>query len=239
VSLPRPLPRLARCCHLRVVIAALGFVLLAAIATTTSATAAPGAAPAGVVRGFATDRLAVAAATGSALPSVRSLTVTGTRTSVTVARVYRTGQVRWISHVLDDSLTDLNGCQAVRIGPSWQRSSYRAAIDSVCDGGSATVRAALVPLERSRPWYRITVSDVPLVGFTLLADLPGGGNGDAVPAALAKLPTGEFTFTEGDDVSLSYVGPGVTQTQLRAAVTAFAGALRISPSSVTVGPVFG
>jgi hypothetical protein len=82
------------------------------------------------------------------------------------------------------------------------------------------------------------VSDIPMVGFALLADLPSG-NGNAVPAALAELPHGGFTLAEGDDVSLSYVGQGVTQAQLDAAVTAFARALSVPTSRVSVSRLFG
>jgi len=77
---------------------------------------------------------------------------------------------------------------------------------------------------------------VPLVGFSLVADLPEG-NDRAVPAALAKLPGDGFTFAEGDDLSLSYVGQGVTQAQLEAAVSAFAKALGVRVDAIDVRPL--
>jgi hypothetical protein len=171
-------------------------------------------------------------------PSIRSLEVTGTTTRLTVRRVYRSGQVRWINHVVDHSLTALDGCQAERTGPTVRRSTYVASVNAVCSGGPAAMRAEVARLHKSRPWYRLTVSDVPLIGFGLLADLPNG-NGEAVPAALAKLPRGGFTFADGDDVSLNYVGKGVTQAQLDAAVAAFAGALGVSADRVAISPLFG
>jgi hypothetical protein len=176
-------------------------------------------------------------ATAASRPSIGSLAVTGTTTRLTVRRVYRDGQVRWINHVLDRALTDLDGCQAERTGPTLRQSTYAASVNAVCSGGPAAMRAAATKLHQARPWYRLTVSDVSLTGFALLADLPSG-NGNAVPAALAKLPRGGFRFADGDDVSLNYVGEGVTQAQLDAAVAAFAGALGVSADRVTVSPLF-
>ena len=223
-------------------ITTVGLLTLAAALTTPAASAAPQqgvmsaqpAAPAASGPAAALPAAPVAAQTAS----VSSLQVTGTTTRIIVHRVYRAGQAQWINHVLDSSLTDLDGCQAERSRPSRRASTYRATVNAVCVGGSRPIRAAVERLHASRPWYQMTVTDVPLVGFTLLADLPNG-NGDAVPAALAKLPHGGLTFAEGDDVSLSYVGQGVTQAQLDSAVAAFAGALRIPQSKVSVGPLFG
>jgi hypothetical protein len=80
------------------------------------------------------------------------------------------------------------------------------------------------------------VTGVPLVGFGLLADLPSG-NDRAYSSALAQLPSGPFTFAEGDDLSLNYVGQGVTQAQLDSAVAAFAKALGVPVTQVEVAPL--
>jgi hypothetical protein len=223
---PASLPRLLT------LAAVAAFLALVAASATPAASAAPH-----VTRASAPTAGRHAAAAPST-PSIHSLAVTGTTTRLTVRRVYRNGQVRWINHVLDLSLTDLDGCQAERTGPVLRRSTYAASVNAVCSAGPEAMRAAATRLHRSRPWYRLTVSNVPLIGFALLADLPSG-NGNAVPAALAKLPRGGFTFAEGDDVSLNYVGEGVTQGQLDAAVAAFAGALGVSANRVTVSPLFG
>ena len=224
---------------------------LAAVTTVLTVVASAAAIPAASASTRVTHVAAVAgaaaaipaAATGLARstgvrPSIDSLAVIGTSTHLTVKRVYRTGQVQWIDHVADQSLTNLNGCQAVRLGPSVRDSTYSGSVDAVCSGGPGVIREAVSRLHRSRPWYRMTVSQVPLVGFALLADLPTG-NGNAVPAALAELPHGEFTFAEGDDVSLSYVGRGVTQAELDAAVAAFARALALPEGRVSVSRLFG
>jgi hypothetical protein len=214
-----------------------GLLTLAAALTTPSASAAPR-------HGTVAARPAVASAALRATPaaaqttSVSELQVTGTTTRITVRRVYRAGQAQWINHVLDNSLTDLDGCQAERTRSSRRGSTYRSSVNAVCANGSRPIRAAVARLHATRPWYQMTVTDVPLVGFTLLADLPTG-NGEAVPAALAKLPHGGLTFAEGDDVSLSYVGQGVSQAQLDDAVAAFAAALGVPQSKVSVGPLFG
>jgi len=60
------------------------------------------------------------------------------------------------------------------------------------------------------------------------------GSGDAVPAALAQLPQREFTWVEGDDVAFGYVGTGVTQARLDAALRAFAAAQHVSLRRVHV-----
>jgi hypothetical protein len=216
------------------------FVALAAASPTPAASAAPRPTRASApVATAAPARQAPArqALTTQSQASIHSLAVTGTTTRLTVRRVYRDGQIRWINHVLDRSLTDLDGCQAERTGPTVRRSTYAASVNAVCSGGPAAMRAAATRLQQARPWYRLTVSDVPLIGFALLADLPAG-SGNAVPAALAKLPHGGFTFADGDDVSLNYVGEGVTQTQLDAAVAAFAGALGVPGGRVSVSPLF-
>jgi hypothetical protein len=167
---------------------------------------------------------------------VNSLAITGTTTTVTVHRIYRKGQVQWINHVLDTRLVGLDGCQSERSRAAWDGRTYRSTVRTVCADGPARSQAAARRLVEDRPWYRVRTSTVRLVGFGLVVDLPEG-NDRAVPAALAQLPTGPFTFTEGDDLSLNYVGAGVTQTQLDAAVAAFARALGVDVSKVEVAPL--
>jgi hypothetical protein len=167
---------------------------------------------------------------------VRSLAVTGTTTTVTVHRVYRRGQVQWINHVLATRLVDLDGCQAQKTRASWDGRTYRSTVRTVCADGPARPQAAARDLVADRPWYRVRVTRVPLVGFGLLADLPSG-NDRAFSAALAQLPSGPFTFAEGDDLSLNYVGEGVTQAQLDSAVAAFAKALGLPVAQVEVAPL--
>lgn len=214
--------------------------LLIALATALAGPAAASPATPGTVTRAAAAAVPAAPAAAPASPAVavpvRTLTLTGTATSVTVRRVYRKGQVQWISHVLDTRLVGLDGCQARRSPVSWSADTYRAVVRSVCTDGPARPEAAAKRLVADRPWYLVRVSRVPLVGFSLGADLPRG-NDRAFPAALAQLPKGQFTFAEGDDLSISYVGAGVTQAQLDAAVTAFASALGVTPSDVTVTPL--
>lgn len=181
--------------------------------------------------------VAPGAARATSVP-VSSLAMTGTSTKVTVRRVYRKGQVQWISHILNTRLIGLDQCQAERSRVNWTSSTYRATVHAVCVDGPARTEAAVRQLVADRPWYRMQVTRVPLVGFSLAADLPSG-NDRAVPAALAHLPEGDFTFAEGDDLSLSYVGRGVTQAQLDAAVAAFAAALGIGADKVEVTPLAG
>jgi hypothetical protein len=202
-------------------------VLTALSALALPATSAS-ARPTGVAAGPA-----VGAAARAAAPSVADLSLTGATATVTVRRIYRKGQLRWVSHVLDIRLVDLSGCQAVRGPVSWSQHVYRSTVHALCLAGTGPVQTAADRLTQSRPWYRITVTPVPMVGFTLLADLPTGKD-TAVPAALAALPSGDQVFAEGDDVSLNYAGPSVTQAQLDAAVTAFAGALGVRPDQVKV-----
>jgi hypothetical protein len=146
--------------------------------------------------------------------------------------------MQWISHVLDTRLVGLDQCQAERSRVSWTSDTYRATVRTVCVDGPARTEAAVRALVADRPWYWVQVTRVPLVGFSLGADLPSG-NDRAAPAALAQLPEGDFTFAEGDDLSLSYVGRGVTQAQLDAAVAAFAAALGIGADKVEVTPLAG
>jgi hypothetical protein len=162
--------------------------------------------------------------------------MTGTTSTITVRRVVRKGQVQWINHVLDTRLLGLDRCQAKRTRASWNGWTYRATVRTVCADGPARSEAALRRLVTDRPWYRVRSQRVPLVGFNLLVDLPSG-NDRAVPAALTKLPSGPFTFAEGDDLSLSYVGRAVNQSRLNAAMAAFAGALGVPTSKVEVTPL--
>jgi len=171
---------------------------------------------------------------GTAL--VRDLALTGTRTRVVVGHVSRRGQALWIDHVLDARLVDAEGCQARRTTGARHAQVYRASVYAVCPSAPGAQQAAAKALVRDRPWYRVTVEQIPMVGFSLVADLPTG-NDRAVPAALAVLPTGPAVFFEGDDVALMYAGPGVTQARLDAAVSAFASALGIPTSKVSITPL--
>jgi hypothetical protein len=156
---------------------------------------------------------------------------------VTVRRIFRTGQASWVGHIIQTRLVDgLDNCQARRPPASWQSHVYRSSVYAVCPAGPAAAEAAAKALVRSRPWYHVSVDRITMVAFTLLAGVPEG-NDRAVPAAIAELPSGPAVFFEGDDVSLTYAGPGVTQAQLDAAVTAFARALGIPASQVTVSPL--
>ena len=194
-------------------------------ARATVAAAAPAAVP-----------VAAPAAVPAAVPAVGSLGLTGLAVDVTVRRVHRSGQAQWIGHVLEQQLVQVDGCQARRSATRWHGDVYRSTVRSVCPAGPAAEEAAVQALVRSRPWYQVRVTRVPLVGFSLVADLPSG-NDRAVPSAVAQLPGGAAAFYEGDDVSLSYAGPGVTQARLDAAVSAFATALGIPASRVTVTPL--
>jgi hypothetical protein len=208
--------------------------LLVALSTALSA----GPATASSTTTPAALRAATLPRAATASPTVESLTLPAVRVHVAVARVHRTGQVQWITHVLYTRLMDLGGCQARRTGPTWTAQTYRTDVLVLCQSGTGQVRSAVSALQKSRPWYKITTTNVPLVGFSLLADLPSG-NDAAVPAALAELPSGPLVLQQGDDVSLEYAGPGVTQAQMDAARRAFAAALKVSSSSVAVAGLFG
>jgi len=213
-------------------LALLGAVLSALIAVTATS------APASAATRATTPAVAATPVAAPRTAPVAALALVGTSTQVTVHRVYRRGQVLWIEHVLDERLLGIDGCQARRSGTSWHAGTYRTTVHTVCPAGPAAAEAAARALVRSRPWYRVAVTRVPLVAFTLLADLPTG-NGRAVPAALAHLPEGPAAFVEGDDVSLTYAGPGVTQAQLDAALAAFASALGVPARTVSVIPLAG
>jgi len=204
-------------------------VMAATVSPASAATAAtPVAAPA----------VAPAAVQARGNLSVAELALTGTRTHVTVGNVRRRGQAAWIDYVLDSRLVDVDGCQARRTTGARRGQVYRASVYAVCPSVPGAQEIAAKALVRSRPWYRVTVDQVPMVGFSLVADLPTG-NDRAVPAAVAVLPTGPAVFYEGDDVSLMYAGPGVTQARLDAAVSAFAGALHIPTSKVLITTLTG
>jgi hypothetical protein len=213
---------------------------LAALATglpaeaSQPAQAAPVAARPGYAAAVAAP--AATAALGKGTTSVDALRITGSRTRVTVGKVTRRGQVTWIDHVVDDRLVDVDGCQARRVTGTPRRHVYRASVYAICPGAPTRADRAARALVKAKPWYRVTVQHQTLTGFSLLADLPSG-NDKAVPAALAKLPTGPSVFFEGDDVALTYSGPGVTQARLDAAVRAFAAALGVPPGEITVSPL--
>jgi hypothetical protein len=162
--------------------------------------------------------------------------MTGITTNITVRRIFRRDQAQWVNHVLDTRLVGLDGCQAKRTRANWRGPTYSATVRTVCSDGQGRPEAAALALGRDRPGYRGQTARVRLVGFSFVADLPAG-NDQAVPAALAQLPLDPYTFTEGDDLSLSYVGLGVTQGQLDAAVTAFARKLGVPVTAVEVTPL--
>jgi hypothetical protein len=211
---------------------ALGLAVALTVGTAGAAAAVAPAAPPAVPAAS----LSAAQAAPATPVSVNSLAMTGSTTTITVHRVYRRGQVQWINHVINTRLLGLDGCQGTRTEARWDGRTYRTTVRTVCADGPARAEAAAHALFQDRPWYRISVSRVTLVGFGLLAKLPAG-NDQAVPAALAALPHGQFTFADGDDVSLNYVGQGVTQAELDAAVTAFARALGVPVSAVEVTPL--
>lgn len=229
-----PLHRRSRALGVLLGAVSLAVALTTGLAAPSAASAPTGSAPAAVAP--ATPARPAPAAASTTPGPVSALTMTGTTTSITVHRIYRRGQVRWINHVIDTRLLGLDGCQGERTKESWNGRTYRTTVRTVCTDGPARAEAVARDLVKDRPWYRIKVARVPLVGFGLLADLPSG-NDRAVPAALAELPSGPFTFIEGDDASLSYVGAGVTQAQLDAAVAAFADALGIPATAVEVTPL--
>lgn len=192
-----------------------------ASATTVSTTVPPGATVG-------------SSATSAASVPVESLRATGARTTVAVRRLHRTAQARWVDHVVDEHLVSIDGCLTDPSRYRFHRGTYRSTVYTLCDGGVATARAAARRLVASRPWYRVRVTPVPVVAFTLEADLEVG-RGAPVEAALAELPHRDFTYAEGDDTWLVYVGQGVTQAQLDAARAAFAHALGITIDRVSVG----
>ena len=204
-------------------ITSVGAVLAAAALSVAGVLAAPGA------------QAASAAASGGSVP-VASLATTGTRTDLVVRGLHNRLQARWVDNVVDQKVTGVDGCLADPSSSAVRSGVYRTHVNLLCAGGPAQARAAAARLVAGRPWYRVQVRAVPVVAFTFLAAI-AHGNGDAVPAGLAELPTGDFTIADGDDVSLTYVGQGVTQAQLDAALGAFARALHLSPSQVKVTPI--
>jgi hypothetical protein len=167
---------------------------------------------------------------------VSSLRAVGARTDVRVRGLKRTAQARWVDHVVDDRLVSLDGCLADVTPYRFRRGVYRSRVNTLCAGGVAQARQAAASLTADRPWYRVRVRAVPVVAFTFTADLEQG-RGEPVSAALDRLPFGDFSYIEGDDTSLVYVGQGVTQAQLDAARAAFAAELRIPPDQVAVSPL--
>jgi hypothetical protein len=95
------------------------------------------------------------------------------------------------------------------------------------------VRAAAALLRASHSWYSVATRTVAVTGFEASVDL-AVGSGEAVPAALAQLPHREFTWVDGDDVAFAYVGAGVTQARLDAALLAFAAAQHVPLRRVRV-----
>lgn len=168
--------------------------------------------------------------------SVDQLRTTGARTDITVRRLQRTAQARWVDHVVDDRLVSIDGCLADPGRFRMRSGTYRSHVNTLCAGGVAQARRAAAALVADKPWYRVTVRAVPVVAFTLEADLEVG-RGEPFAAAYRHLPHRGFTYVEGDDVWMAYVGTGVTQTQLDAARAAFAAELRISADRVTVAPL--
>jgi hypothetical protein len=176
-----------------------------------------------------------AAASGGSVP-IATLAAVGTRTDVVVAHLRTPAQARWVDHVVDQNLTSTQGCLADPSARSLHAGTYRAHVNLLCAGGARQARAAAAALVAARPWYRLRTSSVAVTAFTFVAALDHG-NGDAVPAGLAQLPSTDFTIADGDDVSLTYVGQGVTQSRLDAALAAFAGALHIPVAQVKVSPI--
>lgn len=181
--------------------------------------------------GAATSATATSATTAS--PSVESFRAQAVRTDVVVRGLHSRAQARWIDRVVEDRLVAVDGCSADPGSRSLRRGVYRTHVTLFCPEGTAPAVRAAASLRADKPWYRLTTRTVPVVAFTFLADLDTG-NGDAVPAALAVLPRGEVYLVDGDDVSLSYVGTGVTQQDLDAARAAFAAALEVGVDAVAV-----
>jgi hypothetical protein len=168
--------------------------------------------------------------------SVTDLRSTGARTDITVRGLRRTAQARWVDQVVEDRLVSIDGCLADPARFRMRSGTYRSHVNTLCAGGVAQARRAAAALVADKPWYRVTVREVPVVAFTLQADLEVG-RGEPFAAAYRHLPHHGFTYVEGDDVWMAYVGTGVTQTQLDAARAAFAAELRISADRVTVAPL--
>ncbi len=178
---------------------------------------------------------ALPAAAAAEVP-LASLMTTGARTDVTVRGLRRSAQARWIDHVIDVKLVSLDGCVADVGRSTVSRGTYRAHVNTVCAGGVAQARRAAAALERGRPWYDVAVRSVRVAAFTF--EVTGvDGRGDPVDAALAKLPLHDFTYVEGDQTWMLYVGTGVTQSRLDAARAAFAAQLRVPVGSVEVKPL--
>jgi hypothetical protein len=138
--------------------------------------------------------------------------------------------------MLQEQLMSADGCVAGGSIRSLRRGVYRSHVNSFCSGGVAQARRLAAGLHARKPWYRVSVTPVPVVAFTMTSDVDGArSTGDPVDAALDHLPIGEFSFIDGDDTSLTFVGRGVSQAQLNAAHSAFARALGVPITKVEVG----
>lgn len=177
-------------------------------------------------------RVAATAAT----PTVDSLRSNAVRTDVVVRGLHSRAQAAWIDRVVDDRLVAVDGCSADPGSRTLRRGVYRNHVTLFCPVGTGPAVTAAARLRAAKPWYAVTTRAVPVVAFTFLADLETG-NGDAVPAALAVLPRSGVLIVDGDDVSLTYVGQGVTQATLDAARAAFASALAVPVEKVAVTPI--
>ena len=202
------------------------------IGTAQAATSSRAAAATRAVARPAAAAAASRPATGSTV-RVGSLRRHGTRVDVVVRGLHSAAQLRWVDQVVDTSFVELDGCVSAGGSGTLSRGVYRRHVYLLCSGGPARVRAAAASLRASRPWYAVGTRTVVVTGFQASVDLPVG-NGDAVPAALAQLPHREFTWVDGDDVAFAYVGVGVTQRRLDAALRAFAAAQHVSLRRVHV-----
>jgi hypothetical protein len=164
---------------------------------------------------------------------VGTLRRSGSRVDVVVRGLRTAAQQRWVDLVVDTAVVQLDGCVSAGGAGTVRGGVYRRHVYLLCHGGPARVRAAAASLRASRPWYRVTTRTVTVTAFEASVDR-AVGNGDAVPAALAQLPRREFTWVEGDDVAFGYVGTGVTQARLDAALRAFAAAQHVPLRGVHV-----
>lgn len=201
---------------------------------TGPAQAGVGAPSSGAVRPVA--HAAAEVGSRSATVSVDALRTTGARTDVMVRKLRRTAQARWVDHVVDERLVAIDGCLADPSRFTFRAGVYRSHVNTVCPGGLVPARRAAARLVADRPWYQVRVRAVPVVAFTMQADLEVG-RGEPFAAAMRHLPRRDFTYVEGDDVWMVYVGTGVTQVQLDAARAAFAAELGIGVGRVEVAPL--
>ncbi len=179
---------------------------------------------------------AVAAPAAVSAPSVASLTTTGARTDVQVANLKRTRQAKWVDSVVDDRLASIDGCIANPTQYTFRGGVYASKVYTLCSGGVAKARSAAARLTAQKPWYKVKVTSVKVVAFTMQADV-GGSDSLPADAAMKHLPNNASTYVEGDDTSMLYVGRGVTSSQLSAARAAFAKDLGVSVAKVSITPV--